>query len=434
MKKTFAKIITLFLFFIAFSFDVNAQNSCDFYDKIEYYINSPNTISLKTTGETVKKIELVVNMPKDYTCNDAKHNHNNPSIKNMEWSVLSTDNSTEKSGVYIDSDGTLHAINNAIEKSEYFDIICKFSVDDTVLSTQQTVYIKKTEKPETSDSMPETEYGLWEDILHKIERTKERYIKEDIVGDTDMPSKVHNALYRTDKKLELYVGNDFYYIIDGKTLRRAPNNIAYIPLALFEYKDKYINSFFDNNSISIFDIENNKNFSGTYHLRKDLPTFEYVDKTLHLYKFYNDKIYFLQSKKADNKGDVVFDIYDGGTYVITPYKTDDNHTSLNPSGSSSHQSSSFISSSTSSSISSIPSSSYSESFPDTQATSTENITSSSSKENSIQSEEKHSVGSSFDSEPNSNNNKTSLLTVMFTIIIILSIIIILLLLALYHKK
>ncbi len=427
MKKTFAKIIALSLCFISFSFDVNAHNSCDFYGKIEYYINSPNTISLKTTGETVKKIELVVNMPKNYTCNDTQHNHNNSSIKNKEWSILSTDNSTEKSGVYIDSDGTLHAVNNAIEKSEYFNIICKFSIDDMVISTQKTIYIEKTQKQDIPESKPNTEFDLWENILHKIERTKDRYIKEDIVGDTDMPSKVHNALYRTNKKLELYVGNNFYYIIDGTNLRKTPNNIAYIPLALFEYKDKYINSFFDNNSISIFDIENNKNFSGTYHLRKDLPTFEYVDKTLHLYKFYKDKIYFLQSKKADNKGDVVFDIYDGGTYIITPYKIDDNHTSLSSSNSSSHTSSSSI-------FSSTPSSASSENSSDTQVTSDVNTTSFSSKENSITSEENHSVASSSNSEPNSNHHKFSLLAIMFTIIIILSIIIILLLLALYHKK
>ena len=248
------------------------------------------------------------------TCGDPAHNS---TYHNPTWKLKST-----VAGVSVNSTTGVVTLNRAQLSSG----TTTFTLQATIQGVTKEKIVKVTKSSgggsdSGSDSRTEAAENrqAWENLEDDVDdaRTGET-IRKSMGGNTEMPFYLWEALRGKSVTMELSFSGGYTWTVNGKTVKKLPGGIIYIPLDVKEIRHDKIESLARGNDAAILELRHDGSFYADMKLTYNVGS-SYAGKTLYLYK-YNEstgKLVYRTSAKANSDGDVTFPFTSASTYLIS---------------------------------------------------------------------------------------------------------------------
>ena len=194
---------------------------------------------------------------------------------------------------------TIYAKAGDIEKKAGLDIRCAAPNDD--------------------DDDDDDSY-IWESYEDKIEDAKRgSTVKMNLTGNAEVPFYIFDSARGRDVNLQMKVGNNYTWTVNGKTLKRLPAGQIFIPMDVETYKDKTLTRLCRDYDVRTFKVRHIGSFYGDMKLTVDVGVGN-AKKTMYLYSYDEDKerLTYQGNALADNNGDATFVMTRSlGAYAVT---------------------------------------------------------------------------------------------------------------------
>lgn len=191
---------------------------------------------------------------------------------------------------------------------------------DTI-STAITVEVNRTipTAPSYDDDDDDDSY-IWESYEDKIEDAKRgSTVKMNLTGNAEVPFYIFDSARGRDVNLQMKVGNNYTWTVNGKTLKRLPAGQIFIPMDVETYKDKTLTRLCRDYDVRTFKVRHIGSFYGDMKLTVDVGVGN-AKKTMYLYSYDEDKerLTYQGNALADNNGDATFVMTRSlGAYAVT---------------------------------------------------------------------------------------------------------------------
>ena len=250
----------------------------------------------------------------------AKRNNGTGTITDNEvkaFSVGSSDGSLHIEGTKLVAGKTytveIAAIPNNSETKAY-----KFGV--TVKCTAPTSPGTTGGSSSSDDDTDDTDWYQWQDFEDDISDAKRgSTVKVNLRDNTDMPFYIFDEVRGRDVNLQMKVSGGYTWTVNGKTVKKLPENQVWVALGVDSYKNSRMSTLCRSYDVKSFQLENKGSFYGDMKLTMNVGN-SYAKKTMFLYSYDEDKnkLTYCSSSKADDTGDVSFVFARSlGAYVVT---------------------------------------------------------------------------------------------------------------------
>ena len=250
----------------------------------------------------------------------AKRNNGTGTITDNEvkaFSVGSSDGSLHIEGTKLVAGKTytveIAAIPNNSETKAY-----KFGV--TVKCTAPTSPGTTGGSSSSDDDTDDTDWYQWQDFEDDISDAKRgSTVKVNLRDNTDMPFYIFDEVRGRDVNLQMKVSGGYTWTVNGKTVKKLPENQVWVALGVDSYKNSRMSTLCRSYDVKSFQLENKGSFYGDMKLTMNVGS-SYAKKTMFLYSYDEDKnkLTYCSSSKADDTGDVSFVFARSlGAYVVT---------------------------------------------------------------------------------------------------------------------
>ena len=134
-----------------------------------------------------------------------------------------------------------------------------------------------------------------------------------------MPFYIFDEVRGRDVNLQMKVSGGYTWTVNGKTVKKLPENQVWVALGVDSYKNSRMSTLCRSYDVKSFQLENKGSFYGDMKLTMNVGS-SYAKKTMFLYSYDEDKnkLTYCSSSKADDTGDVSFVFARSlGAYVVT---------------------------------------------------------------------------------------------------------------------
>lgn len=172
----------------------------------------------------------------------------------------------------------------------------------------------------SSDDSADTDWYQWQDFEDDIHDAKRgSTVKVNLRDNTDMPFYIFDEVRGRDVNLQMKVSGGYTWTVNGKTVKKLPENQVWVALGVDSYKNSRMSTLCRGYDVKSFQLENKGSFYGDMKLTMNVGS-SYAKKTMFLYSYDEDKnkLTYCSSSKADDTGDVSFVFARSlGAYVVT---------------------------------------------------------------------------------------------------------------------
>lgn len=172
----------------------------------------------------------------------------------------------------------------------------------------------------SSDDSADTDWYQWQDFEDDIHDAKKgSTVKVNLRDNTDMPFYIFDEVRGRDVNLQMKVSGGYTWTVNGKTVKKLPENQVWVALGVDSYKNSRMSTLCRSYDVKSFQLENKGSFYGDMKLTMNVGS-SYAKKTMFLYSYDEDKnkLTYCSSSKADDTGDVSFVFARSlGAYVVT---------------------------------------------------------------------------------------------------------------------
>lgn len=172
----------------------------------------------------------------------------------------------------------------------------------------------------SDDTTDDTDWYQWQDFEDDISDAKRgSTVKVNLRDNTDMPFYIFDEVRGRDVNLQMKVSGGYTWTVNGKTVKKLPENQVWVALGVDSYKNSRMSTLCRSYDVKSFQLENKGSFYGDMKLTMNVGS-SYAKKTMFLYSYDEDKnkLTYCSSSKADDTGDVSFVFARSlGAYVVT---------------------------------------------------------------------------------------------------------------------
>ena len=263
---------------------------------------------------------------KDGICD--KEDHGNKDHKaDIEWKVnkvtLGGKEWTNNSAFEISDKGVLIAHGNKLKANNTYSVEIQATAGG--VSGKASITVKCTAPTSTGssssdDDTDDTDWYQWQDFEDDISDAKRgSTVKVNLRDNTDMPFYIFDEVRGRDVNLQMKVSGGYTWTVNGKTVKKLPENQVWVALGVDSYKNSRMSTLCRSYDVKSFQLENKGSFYGDMKLTMNVGS-SYAKKTMFLYSYDEDKnkLTYCSSSKADDTGDVSFVFARSlGAYVVT---------------------------------------------------------------------------------------------------------------------
>ena len=248
----------------------------------------------------------------------------------VEWKVnkvtLDGKEWTNNKAFEISDKGVLTAHGNKLIANKTYSVEIQATAGG--ISDQATVTVKCTAPTSSgttggssgSDDTDDTDWYQWQDFEDDISDAKRgSTVKVNLRDNTDMPFYIFDEVRGRDVNLQMKVSGGYTWTVNGKTVKKLPENQVWVALGVDSYKNSRMSTLCRSYDVKSFQLENKGSFYGDMKLTMNVGS-SYAKKTMFLYSYDEDKnkLTYCSSSKADDTGDVSFVFARSlGAYVVT---------------------------------------------------------------------------------------------------------------------
>ncbi len=246
----------------------------------------------------------------------------------IEWKVnkvtLDGKEWTNNKAFEISDKGVLTAHGNKLIANKTYSVEIQATAGG--ISDQATVTVKCTAPTSSgttggsSSSDDDTDWYQWQDFEDDIHDAKKgSTVKVNLRDNTDMPFYIFDEVRGRDVNLQMKVSGGYTWTVNGKTVKKLPENQVWVALGVDSYKNSRMSTLCRSYDVKSFQLENKGSFYGDMKLTMNVGS-SYAKKTMFLYSYDEDKnkLTYCSSSKADDTGDVSFVFARSlGAYVVT---------------------------------------------------------------------------------------------------------------------
>lgn len=298
------------------------------YNKVE----GMDKLSVTTKSKVVGRYVEDITYQKDGVCEKGhstgnRNDHQTP----VTWKLGDIDNKNYQSGAFTlgETTGDL-VVDGSKLKAGVYNVEITVTADGgksvtrriTVTCTTATSSGSSGSSSSSSDDDdPDySDWYQWQDIDKDICKAKKgSTVKASLKDNTDMPFYIFDDLRGEDIDLKMTVSGGYTWTVNGKTVKRLPENRVWVPLGVNKYSNKKMADLCRDTDLKSFELEHTGSFYGDMRLTVKLGTGN-AKKTTYLYSYDEDKnkLTYCSSAKSDDYGNVDFVFTRSlGAYVIT---------------------------------------------------------------------------------------------------------------------
>lgn len=253
------------------------------------------------------------------------------SVKRKNAAETITDSETRAFSIGKEN-GSLHVNGrNLVAGKVYEVIISATAANDAKVTTPATITVTCTPASSgsgggssggssSSDDRDDSDWYQWQDFEDDISDAKKgTTVKVNLRDNTDMPFYIFDEARGRDVTLQMKVSGGYTWTVNGKTIKKLPENQVWVALGVKSYKNSKMSTLCRDNDIKSFELENNGSFYGDMKLTMNLGS-SHAKKTVYLYSYDEDKnkLTYNSSAKVDEDGDASFVFARSlGAYVVT---------------------------------------------------------------------------------------------------------------------
>lgn len=254
------------------------------------------------------------------------------SVKRKNAAETITDSETKAFSIGKEN-GSLHVNGrNLVAGKVYEVIISATAATDAKVTTPATITVTCTPASSGSgsgssggsssskDDRDDSDWYQWQDFEDDIsDARKGATVKVNLRDNTDMPFYIFDEARGKDVNLQMKVTGGYTWTVNGKTIKKLPENQVWVDLGVKSYKNSKMSTLCRDNDIKSFELENNGSFYGDMKLTMNLGS-SHAKKTVYLYSYDEDKnkLTYNSSAKVDEDGDASFVFARSlGAYVVT---------------------------------------------------------------------------------------------------------------------
>ncbi len=247
----------------------------------------------------------------------------------VKWEILKVNSAEYKDdGTFtIGENGTLTAKGSKLVANKEYKVEIQATAGGQ--NDVRTIAVKCT--PATSpgttggssssdDDTDDTDWYQWQDFEDDISDAKRgSTVKVNLRDNTDMPFYIFDEVRGRDVNLQMKVSGGYTWTVNGKTVKKLPENQVWVALGVDSYKNSRMSTLCRSYDVKSFQLENKGSFYGDMKLTMNVGN-SYAKKTMFLYSYDEDKnkLTYCSSSKADDTGDVSFVFARSlGAYVVT---------------------------------------------------------------------------------------------------------------------
>ncbi len=247
----------------------------------------------------------------------------------VKWEILKVNSAEYKDdGTFtIGENGTLTAKGSKLVANKEYKVEIQATAGGQ--NDVRTIAVKCT--PATSsgttggssssdDDTDDTDWYQWQDFEDDISDAKRgSTVKVNLRDNTDMPFYIFDEVRGRDVNLQMKVSGGYTWTVNGKTVKKLPENQVWVALGVDSYKNSRMSTLCRSYDVKSFQLENKGSFYGDMKLTMNVGS-SYAKKTMFLYSYDEDKnkLTYCSSSKADDTGDVSFVFARSlGAYVVT---------------------------------------------------------------------------------------------------------------------
>ncbi len=247
----------------------------------------------------------------------------------VKWEILKVNSAEYKDdGTFtIGENGTLTAKGSKLVANKEYKVEIQATAGGQ--NDVRTIAVKCT--PATSsgttggssssdDDTDDTDWYQWQDFEDDIHDAKKgSTVKVNLRDNTDMPFYIFDEVRGRDVNLQMKVSGGYTWTVNGKTVKKLPENQVWVALGVDSYKNSRMSTLCRSYDVKSFQLENKGSFYGDMKLTMNVGS-SYAKKTMFLYSYDEDKnkLTYCSSSKADDTGDVSFVFARSlGAYVVT---------------------------------------------------------------------------------------------------------------------